>query len=468
MEDEETIRAASAGLLTEVFSWSIPDILNKDLYKNKVRNIPLRFSSLYEYVDSYGPALIEETHADLFSGITSLSTAPVFKIISVEEHPKQCQHHNLLYSIRVKPLRRSAKVNKDPSSEEDDEAEEQYRPAGGDLLALAEVEPRRIDDLNSPRQPYTIALVDHSLNEGGKISVFTSKPVACFKENEYKDGWRRALFGVCLINMTTSLRIQAALTIASEERISVLKTIVKGKPDAEERCPECLVGQTNKADISNTRRFIHSYGPNESQEAAILSCIATSQCKHQNTIKLIWGPPGTGKTKTVGVLLYALLKLETKTLICCPTNTAVIQVAGRLLKLVRQPCKIESYGLGDIVLFGNRKRMGIDKGNNELLDIFYDHRVAVLRRCFALVSGWRGRLKFLIHLLENTVELYIKYLAREAHRREAAKREAGKREAESTETEVSIDDLVEQDPLIYTDFLMGKLKPVSIDLKFCI
>ncbi|CAM8919419.1 unnamed protein product [Rhodiola kirilowii] len=112
--------------------------------------------------------------------------------------------------------------------------------------------------------------------------------------------------------------------------------------------------------------------------------------------------------------------------------------------------------------------MGIDKGNNELLDIFYDHRVAVLRRCFALVSGWRGRLKFLIHLLENTVELYIKYLGREAHRREAAKREAGKREAESTETKVSIDDLVEQDPLIYMDFLMGKLKPISIDLKFCI
>ncbi|CAM8915808.1 unnamed protein product [Rhodiola kirilowii] len=197
MKDDKTKRAASAGLLTEVFSWSIPDILNKNLYKNKVRNIPLRFSSLYEYVDSYAPALIEETHADLFSGITSLAsaTAPVFMIISVEEHPKLWRPNNLLYNIRVKPWRRSAKVNKDPddvsdapSSEEDDEAEEKYDPAGGDLIALAEVEPRRIDDLNSPRQPYTIALVDPSLNEDGKISVFTSKPVACFEAKEYNDG----------------------------------------------------------------------------------------------------------------------------------------------------------------------------------------------------------------------------------------------------------------------------------------
>ncbi|CAM8913519.1 unnamed protein product [Rhodiola kirilowii] len=486
-------QAALRSFRTYVFSWSIIDILNKNLYKNKVPNIPLTFSSISEYKDSYGPALIEETHADLFSGINSLSTAPVFKIISVEEHPKLWRPNYLLYNIRVKPWRRSAKVNKDPdgvsdapSSEGDDEAEEEYEPAGGDLVALAEVEPRRIDDLNSPRQPYTIALVDPSLNEDDKISVFTSKPVVCSNRNEYKDGWRKALFGVYLINMTTSLRIQAALTMASEDRSSILKKLVQGEPDAEERCPECLVYETNKADISNTRRFIHSYGPNESQEAAILSCIATSQCKHQNTIKLIWGPPGTGKTKTVGVLLYALLKQKTKTLICGPTNTAVLQVAGRLLKLVRESCEIESYGLGDIVLFGNGKRLGVHKGNNELLDVFYDHRVAVLNSCFAPVSGWRGRLEFLIHLLENSVQLYTEYLTREAQRREAAKRKAEKREAakrkaekreaakrkaekrEAEKSDVCIDDLEKQDPLIYTDFLMGKLKPISKDLKFCI
>ncbi|CAM8913510.1 unnamed protein product [Rhodiola kirilowii] len=504
-EDLVKKHAASRSLMTYVFSWSISDILNKNLYKNKVPNIPLRFSLISDYKDSYGPALIEETHADLFSGITSLSTAPVFQIISVEEHPKLWRPNYLLYNIRVKPWRRSAKVNKDqhdvsdaPSSEEDNKAEERYEPAGGDLIALAEVEPRRIDDLNSPRQTYTIALVDPCLNEDGKISVFTSKPVACFEAKEHKDGRSRVLFGVYLVNMTTSLRIQAALTMASEDRSSILKKLVQGESDGEERCPECLVDETSKADISNTRRLIHSYGPNESQEAAILSCIATSQCKHQNTIKLIWGPPGTGKTKTVGVLLFALLKLETKTLICCPTNTAVLQVAGRLLKLVRESCEIESYGLGDIVLFGNRKRMGIDKGNNELLDIFYDHRVAVLKRCFAPVSGWKGRLEFLIHLLGNSVELYTEYLAREAQRRENAKREAekrvaAKREAEKrkaarreagkrdeadeietweseaeSETEDCIDDLEKQDPLIYTDFLMEELEPISEGLKFCI
>jgi replication-associated recombination protein RarA len=48
-------------------------------------------------------------------------------------------------------------------------------------------------------------------------------------------------------------------------------------------------------------------------------------CHHSN-VKLIWGPPGTGKTKTVACLLFSLLKLKTRTLTCAPTNTAVLQL----------------------------------------------------------------------------------------------------------------------------------------------
>ncbi|CAM8913512.1 unnamed protein product [Rhodiola kirilowii] len=488
--------ASRTSLMTHVFSWSISDILNKNLYKNKVPNIPLTFSSISEYKDSYVPALIEETHADLLSGITSLSTAPVFKIISVEEHPKQWQHHNFLYSIRVvKAMRRPVKVADNSEEVDAAEEEEEYnKPAGGDLIALTVVQPRCIDDLNSPGQPYTVALVDPNLNDGDKISVFTSKPIDCFKK--YRHSKKTMLFGVYLINMTTNLRIQTALSLASGKRSNILKTIVQEEHDAAERCPECLVDETSKTAVSTTNLMLRSHSINESQEAAILSCIASSQCKHQNTIKLIWGPPGTGKTKTVGVLLYALLKLETKTLICGPTNTAVLQVAGRLLKLVRESGEIENYGLGDIVLFGNRERMGVDKENNELLDVFYNHRVGVLGTCFNPENGWRAGLRNLIHLLENSVELYTEYLKcqaerraalkrgdtireaqkRKAEKRKAAKREAGKREAEKrepgrretenreaeTETKVCIDDL------IYTDFLLKELKPISVNLKFCI
>ncbi|KAI5559569.1 hypothetical protein BDE02_17G120400 [Populus trichocarpa] len=74
--------------------------------------------------------------------------------------------------------------------------------------------------------------------------------------------------------------------------------------------------------------IISSSNLNDSQEDVIVSCIGLSECQHQSTVKLIWGPPGTGKTKTGGLLLFSLLKLKCRTLTCAPTNIAVLQVLG--------------------------------------------------------------------------------------------------------------------------------------------
>lgn len=76
----------------------------------------------------------------------------------------------------------------------------------------------------------------------------------------------------------------------------------------EERCPACLVDERSETAVSKTRPLVRRYDPYESQEAAILSCVATSQCNHHNTLKLIWGPPGTEKTKTFGVLSTEIKK----------------------------------------------------------------------------------------------------------------------------------------------------------------
>uniref|UniRef100_A0A7N0THV5 Helicase MAGATAMA 3 n=1 Tax=Kalanchoe fedtschenkoi TaxID=63787 RepID=A0A7N0THV5_KALFE len=476
MEDAEKKRSAapSSGLISCVFSWSIRDILNKNLYKNKVREIPLRFSSMSHYKASFGPALIEETHADLLSSITSVSRAPLCQIISVKKHKTHKLPNNLLYYIRVKAVSASAKTYEEDAddcdeedaddcdgadSEDGDAVKEGYVPDGGDLIAFAEVKPKRVDDLNRPGQPYTIALVQSRRN--GRILVVASKPIACDEDyyQSTKQDKKRILFGVYLINMTTNLRIYAALSRASDVRTPILKTALPGDLDAEERCSICSVDDTTGTTAAtDVRQMIRPYSPNESQEAAILSCIATSQCKHRNTFKLIWGPPGTGKTKTVGVLLYALLQLRTKTLVCGPTNTAVLQVAQRLLKLVQESQGIENYGLGDVVVFGNRKRMSVDDG---LLDVFYDHRVEVLRKCYAPETGWRKCLESLMHLLENSEELYEAYMEKWF----AKKKEAEERAAD-TKTELCVDD--QEDPLTHTEFLSQQLKPVSKGLHFCL
>ncbi|KAK7300610.1 hypothetical protein RJT34_11458 [Clitoria ternatea] len=131
------------------------------------------------------------------------------------------------------------------------------------------------------------------------------------------------------------------------------------------------------------------------------------KCKHNDT-KLIWGPPGTGKTKTVSCLLFALLRLKIRTLACAPTNTAVLQVAVPLHGLVKDSLGYDTYGLGDMVLFGNRSRMKVDSYPG-LRDVFLDYRVKQLIKCFAPLTGWTHCLESMIKLLEDPGKQYSLY-----------------------------------------------------------
>ena len=97
---------------------------------------------------------------------------------------------------------------------------------------------------------------------------------------------------------------------------------------------------------------------------------------HNDTIKLIWGPPGTGKTKTLA---------------CAPTNTAVLEVAARLQNLVKESLECDTFGIRDIVVFGNRSRMKVDSYWC-LHDVFLDFRVDNLFKR----SGWKNSLESII------------------------------------------------------------------------
>ncbi|KAI8027341.1 DNA-binding protein SMUBP-2 [Camellia lanceoleosa] len=174
-------------------------------------------------------------------------------------------------------------------------------------------------------------------------------------------------------------------------------------------CIHCLSQENDSVSPSSVRNVISSFNLDDSQKAAILSCVATRECHHQNTVKLIWGPPGTGKTKTVGSLLFSLLKLKCRTLTCAPTNIAVSGVTAWLMSLVWQAFKDDTYGLGDIVLFGNWKRMKIDE-HEDLRDVFLDYRVFMLRKAFVPATGWNKNLEAMICLLEGPKELYRLYL----------------------------------------------------------
>src|SRR3954471_5539042 len=75
-----------------------------------------------------------------------------------------------------------------------------------------------------------------------------------------------------------------------------------------ENCAQCFSSEKHSIDTSILGAVIRSFDLNDAQEEGVLSCIAARECSHKNTVKLIWGPPGTGKTKTASSLLFSLLK----------------------------------------------------------------------------------------------------------------------------------------------------------------
>nr|XP_010316550.1 uncharacterized protein LOC101252144 isoform X1 [Solanum lycopersicum]XP_019067902.1 uncharacterized protein LOC101252144 isoform X1 [Solanum lycopersicum] len=386
-------------LIDVIFSWSFKDVLNEDLYKDKVKNIPSTFQSTAMYMKSFVFPLLEETHADLSSSFDKVANASICKILSIQEVESKRPSDKCLYNIEMERKESSG----------DGRA---YEPETGDLFAITDVIPTCVDDLNRPTMSYIMALVQRVAYEKDyiKIQVFSSRPFWVeqgIRENHMRD----SLFLVSLINTTTNTRIWNSLNLGLERQNSkVIQKILEPNFDVtgKEKCNVCLQGEVYRVCRSKILASNWLINLNDSQQEAVLNCLATKYCHHENTTKLIWGPPGTGKTKTVSALLFLLLSLNCRTVTCAPTNIAVLEVSRRALKLVVESCEFLTYGVGDIVLFGNRKRMNIDS-QDELLHIFLDYRAEVLARCFTPASGWKYSLQYMITLLEDTELLYQLY-----------------------------------------------------------
>ncbi|XWS57205.1 hypothetical protein CRYUN_Cryun09bG0154200 [Craigia yunnanensis] len=396
-------RGRSISLIDLVFSWSIQDVLNTNLYRTQMKKIPKTFKSTAEYLNAFVAPLIEETHADLLSSMTSLSQAPVRQLYSVERDKDYKAFGDLFYKIVLR---------KRDSSRSDLEI---YQPQSGDLVALTDVRPKSMSDLNRPKMSYLLAYVQ-AVDNDKELSILSSKPIMIEQDMQRKERLlgqssqsiselKHTLFFVFLINMTTNIRIWKALhPDPIGGNLMMINKVIQMNGSDEEDCAMCL----SEKNIGTVPSF-KSYGLNNSQEAAIISCNSTWFCSHKNTVKLIWGPPGTGKTKTAAFLLFTLLRMKCRTIACTPTNIGAVEVASRFLRLVTGTLEYDTYGFGDIVLFGNRERMRIDD-HKDLLDVFLDYRVEILDECFSPRSGWKISLVSMIDLLEDPEQQYYQYL----------------------------------------------------------
>ncbi|XP_020524975.1 uncharacterized protein LOC18437732 [Amborella trichopoda] len=411
-------RKKGLGLLDIVLKWTVEDVYNKDLYKEKVRKIPELFHSVEDYLGSFVYPLIEETRAELREGFELVHEKPLAELLSV----KGVVSSGFGYIIEVDSGKNGLTVG----------GRDRYEPMNSDIVILSTIVPEDVADFNRYGTFYCLAalreckgrvgddevegMVDGSEaleEEEQRKNVFVLKVSNCV-DDILSSG--RSLYVIFLMSISTNSRIWHALNVKSEEpryeNIKKFEKLLNGGNLATSTHDTCymdrveIVGKEFLAELESSML-------NDSQIDAVVGTISSLRNRQPYMIKLIWGPPGTGKTKTISFILSALTKMNFKALTCAPTNVAVLEVASRFLKLVRD-CHGRVTGdsftgcfLGDMVLFGNKTRMDIV---GELNDIFLDYRVDRLLECFVPLTGWNYRLRSMIDFFEDYASQYKDFL----------------------------------------------------------
>ncbi|TVU16040.1 hypothetical protein EJB05_39587, partial [Eragrostis curvula] len=86
-------------LVDLIFSWSLQDVMNHDLFRDKANTIPDRFSGLKSYLDSFRVPLLEEMRAEMSSNLESLpnhsSTVPIQSLVPRGKGVKTSLHYGV-------------------------------------------------------------------------------------------------------------------------------------------------------------------------------------------------------------------------------------------------------------------------------------------------------------------------------------------------------------------------------------
>ncbi|KAL7258164.1 hypothetical protein ACSBR1_004309 [Camellia fascicularis] len=385
-------------LLDSVFSWSLEDIFNEDLFKSQVEKIPQSFESVQNYLGSFVSPLLEEIRAELSSTMEAISSAPFAQIISLNEY-KPYPTASLLYDVEVGYWRNGGSSH---------HGKEPYRALPSDIFVFTQAMPESVSDLQRSGSEWafgTITKISGGDNKRNDIAAATHFNVKASKDLiNINDGRKCKSYMIFLMNITTSKRIWTALHKAGN--VEVIKRLLCTETLVEEICNLCPIERNQ---ILEEKLLCLSSELNESQYEAVVSSVRKMQCDHKSNSELIWGPPGTGKTRTLSMLLCTLIRLKCRTLICAPTNVAITEVASRTLKVMRESLQTGCgkddlfFPLGDILLFGNKEKL---KLTPDLQEVYLDYRVEKLAECFGSVSGWKDCFTSMIEFLEGCVSQY--------------------------------------------------------------
>ncbi|CAL4963344.1 unnamed protein product [Urochloa decumbens] len=355
-----------------VLSWSIQEILGGE---QQVKKIPYEFDSLDHYFKSFTAPLVEETRSQLRTSLEAIHEAPYSEIISMEA----VRDSQLLYDMEMDVGYMS----------------DNYVARNGDILILSSFKPKAVEDLLYDSASL-VMMVPTGVQNQKELRIKVLRVIT----EENKTIFKYAVFAT---NIMTNLRIWNAICSQKgmNNNFTIIKSLLSPKNMDGSSCGLCAMQVGDSIDSYLIEKLTQTR-LNQSQLNAVISIISAVCCKHSNLVKLIWGPPGTGKTKTVSTTLWALKSLKCRTLMCSPTNISVVGVCHRYLQALKDfNGHADTDGLqslGDIVLFGNKYKMDI---TDDIQKVLLDYRVDELVKCFSSSSGWKQRIDFALSILEN-------------------------------------------------------------------
>ena len=169
--------------------------------------------------------------------------------------------------------------------------------------------------------------------------------------------------------------------------------------------------------VSFSERKTLDFSPNVEQQRAIRKSMSQE-------VTFIWGPPGTGKTKTLCSILGILIEARRSVLLTANTNRAVDEILKRFIKDPENEPLIQE---GRIV------RLGIPDDEEESLNCILLEKIAEKRT--AAIQKSISELDAQIESLQHTIKKYVEIEGSAVER--VAQKELQIREYEKVEHEIA-------------------------------
>lgn len=301
-----------------------------------------------------------------------------------------------------------------------------------ELIRATRQERERIEDSRNRSRYFIFGKISESFSQGRYSAVFANAPDRVVRDAEYNgSNGTEALFKIGdsfvegMMELTRDKNIFVSVSdlflrqqnldrsllaaytdtgidyvMDNRELVEYMIDFLETRGDRNNAILDELLTKEKKATMLPPIAHTHSLdGLNASQQEAIQKAL-------QQKVTFIWGPPGTGKTKTLGALAAALVHAAKRVLLCGLSNAAVDQLLlSTLRRLGGKNISIARLGAHmDHLLAGFNKeafRSGTFRGRKAGIN-WNDHaqNASVVAANFTYLSlprlPWLGRFDYVI------------------------------------------------------------------------